>query len=248
MSLSHDEFMRYSRHLLISDIGEEGQQRLKRSRIFIVGMGGLGCPVALYMAAAGVGHLYLCDPDDVEKSNLQRQILYRDSDCGSLKVDAAERALLALNPHIEVHARAETFDAELLPDDCDLVLDCTDNLGARHAINRACIAARLPLISASALGWEGQLMSFDFRQQSSPCLACLLPEGSAEPLMNCGNAGVVGPVLGAMGSLQAISALRILLGKPVIHGDVQRFDGATNRWLGLTASTSAECGCCTKKI
>ena len=244
MSLSHDEFMRYSRHLLMSDIGEPGQEKLKKSRVFIVGLGGLGCPVALYLAAAGVGHIYLCDPDSVEKSNLQRQILYRDSDCGELKVVAAERALLALNPHIEIHGRAEGFDEELLPERCDLVLDCTDNALARAAINRACLARKLPLVSAAALGWDGQLSCFDFRSQQSPCLCCLIGNDGEEPLLNCGNAGVVGPVLGALGSLQATTALRILLNKRVVHGDVQRYDGSSGRWLGLRVTSSASCQFC----
>jgi molybdopterin/thiamine biosynthesis adenylyltransferase len=153
--------MRYSRHLLMDDIGEAGQQKLSQARVLIVGLGGLGCPVALYLAAAGVGHLSLCDPDVVELSNLQRQILYRETDCDQHKVECAERELRALNPHIGVSSYATEITDELIGNQ-DIVVDCTDNLAARQLINNACHRNKVGFVSASALGWEGQLVAFDF--------------------------------------------------------------------------------------
>ena len=241
--LNHEQFMRYSRHLLMDDIGELGQQKLAEARVLIVGLGGLGCPVALYLAAAGVGQLTLCDPDRVELSNLQRQILYRESDCDEYKVVCAERELNALNPYITVTGCRDEISTELI-EHHDIVVDCTDNLAARQLINRGCYRQRSGFVSASALGWEGQLIAFDFAANASLCLNCLIDENSPEPMQNCSNAGVVGPVLGAMGSLQATTVIRMLLGFFQQHGEMQRYDGKRGRWLALAASARRECAVC----
>ncbi len=243
MNLSRDEFLRYSRQLMMPDIGEEGQEKLKAARVLVVGLGGLGCPVAIYLAAAGVGNLALSDGDVVEASNLQRQILYRDFDCGELKVECAQRELEDVNPNISLRSIPTTFSEDLMADNYDVVVDCTDNLSARKAINRACANAKVPFISASALGWEGQLMAFDFSRQPSPCLACIFPE-SDEPRHNCASAGVLGPVLGTMGTMQATTVIRMLLGYFDQHGEIQRFDGKTGRWLTLTAPARPTCPVC----
>ncbi len=247
--LSHEQFMRYSRHLLMDDIGEAGQQKLSHARVLIVGLGGLGCPVALYLAAAGVGHLSLCDPDRVELSNLQRQVLYRETDCEQFKVDCAARELRALNPHISVSTyRSEISDAliegKASVEGYDIVVDCTDNLAARQLINARCHEKRIAVVSASALGWEGQLIAFDFARHQRLCLNCIVDRDAAEPLQNCSNAGVVGPVLGAMGSLQATTVIRILLGYFDQHGEMQRYDGKAGRWLALKASAVDGCAVC----
>ncbi len=236
--------MRYSRHLLMDDIGEAGQQKLFNARVLIVGLGGLGCPVALYLAAAGIGQLSLCDPDHVELSNLQRQILYKESNCGELKVNCAKRELLALNPHLQISSYAVEASAELLNNNFDIVVDCTDNLAARQLINRHCYNQKKAFVSASALGWEGQLVGFDFGHNPSLCLNCIIDENSPEPSLNCGNSGVVGPVLGAMGSLQATSVIRLLLGFFQQHGEMQRYDGKSGRWLCLQASAKTDCAVC----
>jgi len=241
--LNHEQFMRYSRHLLMDDIGELGQQKLSEARVLIVGLGGLGCPVALYLAAAGVGQLTLCDPDRVELSNLQRQILYRESDCDEYKVVCAERELRALNPHIRVNSYADEI-SDVLMDGYDIVVDCTDNLAARQLMNARCVADKIGFVSASALGWEGQLIAFDFAANASLCLNCLIDENSPEPMQNCSNAGVVGPVLGAMGSLQATTVIRMLLGFFQQHGEMQRYDGKRGRWLALAASARRDCAVC----
>ena len=235
--------MRYSRHLLMDDIGEVGQQKLSQARVLIVGLGGLGCPVALYLAAAGVGHLSLCDPDVVELSNLQRQILYRETDCDQLKVECAERELCALNPHIDVSSYATEITDELIGNQ-DIVVDCTDNLAARHLMNSACYRNRVGFVSASALGWEGQLVAFDFAAHDRLCLNCIIDKDSPEPMQNCSNSGVVGPVLGAMGSLQATTVIRMVLGYFQQHGEMQRYDGKAGRWLSLAASAKDGCGVC----
>ena len=241
--LSHEQFMRYSRHLLMDDIGEAGQQKLSQARVLIVGLGGLGCPVALYLAAAGVGHLSLCDPDVVELSNLQRQILYRESDCDRYKVECAERELKALNPPISVTGYAVEITDKLIGNQ-DIVVDCTDNLAARQLINSACYKNKIGFVSASALGWEGQLMAFDFAASDSLCLNCIIDKHSPEPMQNCSNSGVVGPVLGAMGSLQATTVIRMLLGYFQQHGEMQRYDGKAGRWMALTASARPDCVVC----
>lgn len=243
-NLSHEQFMRYSRHLLMDDIGEVGQAKLINARVLIVGLGGLGCPVALYLAAAGIGELSLCDPDIVEISNLQRQILYRESDCGELKVDCAKRELLALNPDLQISCHAAKVSAELILDNVDIVVDCTDNLAARQLINKHCFAQKKSFVSASALGWEGQLVAFDFAHNPSLCLNCIIDKDSPEPLLNCSNSGVVGPVLGAMGSLQATTVIRMLLGFFQQHGEMQRYDGKSGLWLNLRASAKPDCNIC----
>lgn len=246
--LDGDAFLRYSRQLLMPDVGEGGQEKLLAARVLVVGVGGLGCPVSLYLTAAGVGELVLCDPDVVDKTNLQRQVLYRENDCGLPKVDCAARALEKLNPGVKISTHAQKADpallAQWLEQGCEAVVDCTDNIAARHGLNRACMAAKVPLISAAALGWEGQLMSFDFRHWQSPCLACAMAEGGGEPLMNCANSGVLGPVLGAMGSLQAVAVLRLLLGLPLAHGRLQRYDGKLDQWFSLTIGARQDCPVC----
>ncbi len=241
--LSHGQFMRYSRHLLMDDIGEAGQQKLSQARVLIVGLGGLGCPVALYLAAAGVGHLSLCDPDVVELSNLQRQILYRETDCDQHKVECAERELRALNPHIGVSSYATEITDELIGNQ-DIVVDCTDNLAARQLINNACHRNKVAFVRASEVGWEGQLVAFDFATHGRLCLNCIIDKDSPEPMQNCSNSGVVGPVLGAMGSLQATTVIRMLLGYFQQHGEMQRYDGKAGRWLALVASAKDGCQVC----
>ena len=246
MSLTESQFLRYSRHLLMADIGEQGQQTLFNASVLIVGLGGLGCPVSLYLAAAGVGHLTLCDPDVVDETNLQRQILYRPEDCDEFKVDCARNQLDKLNPEVQISTFSCSVDDKVLSKNYDLVVDCTDNLTPRLQLNTHCQTHKIPLISASAIGWEGQLIGFDFRENTSPCLNCIIDKDSSDPLLNCANSGVVGPVLGAMGSLQATTAIRMLLGLFKQHGELQRYDGRAGRWLTLNAAANNQCVQCGK--
>jgi molybdopterin/thiamine biosynthesis adenylyltransferase len=247
MSLNDQQFMRYSRHLLMDDIGEAGQEKLLNAHVLIVGMGGLGCPVSLYLAAAGIGQLSICDGDTVDQSNLQRQVLYTSDDCGKPKVECARQRLNKLNPEVQISVYAEEVAEEILAVDYSLVVDCTDNLAARQQLNAHCYQRKIPLVSASALGWEGQLMAFDFGHNASLCLNCIIDQDSAEPMMNCGNAGVVGPVLGAMGSLQATTVIRVLLGYFQQHGQVQRYDGKAGQWMVLRARADEGCAVCGSK-
>ena len=244
MSLTDSQFMRYSRHLLMDDIGEEGQTKLLNAHVLIVGLGGLGCPVSLYLAAAGIGQLSLCDGDTVDQSNLQRQVLYTPEDCGKPKVACAQQRLNALNPESQINVYNENVTGQILAHDYNLVVDCTDNLDARQQLNAHCHQQKISFVSASALGWEGQLVAFDFAHNTSLCLNCIIDKDSAEPTMNCGNSGVIGPVLGAMGSLQATTVIRILLGYFKQHGQVQRYDGKNGQWLSLNAQADKQCAIC----
>ena len=244
MPLNDDDFMRYSRHLLMSDIGESGQQKLSQAKVLIVGMGGLGCPVSLYLTAAGIGSISICDPDRVDKTNLQRQILYETADCGNLKVACAKDRLEALNPNVVIDTFPCQVDDKILAGNYDVVIDCTDNLDARQLINKICYDEGVPFVSAAAIGWEGQLLIFDFAHCRSLCFNCIINHSSAEPMMNCANSGVVGPVLGVMGSMQAIAVMRTLLGFSLQHGEVQRYDGKRGQWFSLQGSQDKECSVC----
>ncbi len=230
--LSDREKKRYSRHLLLADIGEAGQLKLSQSKVLIVGLGGLGSPVALYLAAAGIGKLLLADGDSLDITNLQRQILFDTDSAGEQKAELAEERLSGLNPEIELEAIDQALTEEDLEEyvpEVDLVLDCSDNLETRKAVNRVCVSQGTPLLSAAAIRWEGHLMMFDFRQPETPCYECLYPPNAAEPVLNCSTSGVVGPLLGILGSMQALEAIKLLLGmKSDINGKLMMFDGKSH--------------------
>jgi len=217
--LTDEQLMRYNRQILLHDFDIEGQERLQQSSVLIVGLGGLGCPAALYLAAAGVGRLVLADGDTVELSNLQRQIAHGDADIGQNKATSAASAIGALNPGVRLEVHPEHLDdaslAQLVPG-VDLVLDATDNYPARFALNRACIAAGLPLVSAAAVGSEGQLAVFD-PHRGGACYRCLYPVEGSSTALSCSESGVLAPVVGVFGSLQALETLKILanFGEPL---------------------------------
>lgn len=244
--LNDQEFLRYSRQLLLEDVGPEGQENLKQARVLIVGLGGLGSPAALYLAAAGVGTLLLADDDKLHISNLQRQILYRTGDVTTSKAQVAKRHLQALNPLVESIALEQRLQGATLIDAvarANLVLDCSDNMETRHAVNAACIAAGVPLISGSAVGFSGQLMVIEppFTQG---CYACLYPE-QTEPQRNCRTAGVLGPVVGVIGTLQALEAIKMLAGMPsTLSGKLRLFDGKQQSWRTLQLSKASSCPIC----
>ena len=213
--LSDQEATRYSRHLLLSQIGEAGQIKLKNAHAVVVGAGGLGSPVCLYLAAAGVGKITIIDPDTIEVTNLQRQILYKTNHVGREKAQMAANQMQALNPLIEVQAivkKVENCNFAQVIQAATAVLDCTDNVSSRYFINQACVQARIPLISAAAIRGEGQFMMFNFKQQTSPCYHCVFPDLDGEEAgLNCSNAGVVGPLLGLMGSKQALAFVKYVV-------------------------------------
>ncbi|MCC8465278.1 MULTISPECIES: HesA/MoeB/ThiF family protein [Photorhabdus] len=244
--LNDQEFMRYSRQLLLEDIGPEGQEKLKSSRVLIVGLGGLGAPASLYLAGAGVGTIYLADDDQLHISNLQRQILYRTEEIPAAKAELAANQLNALNPLIKtiiLNQRQNQESLTTIVKQVDLVLDCSDNMTTRHAINATCVATRKPLISGSAVGFSGQLMVFE-PPYLHGCYNCLYPE-QEEPLRNCRTAGVLGPVVGIIGTLQALEAIKMLTGLPSpLSGKLRLFDGKQQSWSTLQLNPSQQCPIC----
>lgn len=239
------DFMRYSRQLLLEDVALEGQQKLLASKVLIVGLGGLGSPAALYLAAAGVGTLLLADDDNVHISNLQRQILFTTEDLEQPKSLVAQRHLQRLNPGIELEVMRERLSGESLikaVKSVDLVLDCSDNMATRQAVNAACVAQSKPLISASAVGFGGQLMVLTPPWENG-CYRCVWPD-EHEPERNCRTAGVIGPVVGVMGTLQALEAIKLLTGIAPATGSLRLFDARQHSWRTLTMQKAAQCPVC----
>ncbi|WP_313055076.1 molybdopterin-synthase adenylyltransferase MoeB [Pseudomonas lopnurensis] len=245
--LSDEELLRYSRQILLKQVDVEGQLRLKQSRVLIVGLGGLGSPVALYLAAAGVGELHLADFDTLDLTNLQRQIVHDNRSLGLHKVDSAMARLEALNPQVRLVPHRSGLDADSLGAavaGVDLVLDCTDNFGIREAVNAACVAAKKPLVSGAAIRLEGQLSVFDPRDAASPCYHCLYGHGS-EAELTCSEAGVIGPLVGLVGSLQALEALKLLagFGEPLV-GRLLLIDALSSRFRELRVKRDPACAVC----
>ncbi|MFS2224392.1 HesA/MoeB/ThiF family protein [Pantoea sp. B65] len=243
---SDGDFLRYSRQLLLEEFGIDAQEKLQRASVLIVGLGGLGSPAALYLAAAGVGKLLLADDDKLHISNLQRQILFRSSETGQPKAQLAQQHLRALNPQVEVIAieqRMEQASLQAAVRQVDLVLDCSDNMTTRHAINAACVASNTTLISGSAVGFSGQLLVIT-PPWSQGCYRCLWPD-DAEPQRNCRTAGVLGPVVGVIGTLQALEALKMLAGLPsALNGKLRLFDAREQSWRTLNLQRAAQCQVC----
>ncbi|MGP3592922.1 HesA/MoeB/ThiF family protein [Vagococcus sp. WN89Y] len=243
--MNDQAFMRYSRQILLEDIAVTGQQKLLHSRVLVIGLGGLGAPAAVYLAGAGIGTLVLADDDTVHLSNLQRQILFTTEDINAPKVQVTARRLAQLNPDIALVALQQRLSGEALHQQvaqADVVLDCSDNMQTRQAVNAACVALSTPLITASAVGFGGQLMVLTppWRQG---CYRCLWPDDS-EPARNCRTAGIVGPVVGAMGTMQALEAIKLLSGMPTASGELRLFDARSNLWRTLALRRSAGCPVC----
>lgn len=210
-----EQLLRYGRQILLPALGVEGQERLLAARVLVVGIGGLGSPVVMYLAAAGVGRLVLVDYDQVELSNLQRQVVHHTADVGRLKVDSARERLASLNPEVRVDTHARVLEGEELVAEAraaDVVVDASDNFATRFTLNAACFEAGTPLVSGAAIRLEGQVSVFDPRRPESPCYRCLYPDAS-ELEETCSRIGVLAPLLGVIGSLQATETLKILLGK-----------------------------------
>ena len=245
--LSDQALLRYSRQILLPQVDIEGQLRLQRSRVLIVGLGGLGSPVALYLAGAGVGELHLADFDEVDVTNLQRQILHDTVSVGASKVDSALQRLSALNPEVRLVAHRQALDDEALVEAVsavDLVLDCSDNFATREAVNRACVRQEKPLVSGAAIRLEGQLTVFDTRQAHSPCYHCLYGHGS-EAELTCSEAGVLGPLVGLVGSLQALEALKVLAGfGETLVGRLLLIDALGTRLRELRVKRDPACAVC----
>jgi len=248
VSLSPDELERYARHIVLHEIGGPGQQRLRATRALVVGAGGLGSPVLLYLAAAGIGRLTLVDDDAVSLSNLQRQVLYGTADIGTAKVESAARAICRLNPHVAVETHPVRLNdgraAALVPGH-DLVLDGSDTFETRYLVNRACVAAKVPLLSGALSQWEGQVGLFD-PARGGPCYACVFPEPPAAGLVpSCALAGVVGALPGVVGALMALEAIKLVTGAgPPLRGSLLMFDGLHAETRRIRTTPRLACRVC----
>jgi len=242
------ELLRYSRHIMLPELDIQGQETLLQSHALVVGLGGLGAPLALYLAAAGVGKLTLVDDDEVEASNLQRQIIHATSDIGRSKANSARDSVLAINPDCEVSVLEQRLAGEALQqqvDQADIVLDGTDNFATRYAINAACVTNATPLVSGAAIRWEGQVAVFDFRDSGAPCYACLYPQTDSTADLTCAENGVAAPVVGIVGSLQALEAIKLLAGVgESLSGYVLVMDAKYQQWQKLALPRAAACSVC----
>ena len=242
------QLLRYSRHILLDEIGIEGQQRLLAARALVIGAGGLGSPVALYLATAGVGRITLVDHDTVDLTNLQRQIAHRTASVGSAKVASAAQAMQAINPGVSVRTLRQRADAALLDRlvaEADVVLDCSDNFSTRHAVNAACVAHARPLVSGAAIGMDGQVSVYDTRQAEHPCYACIFPPEVTFEEVRCSTMGVFAPLVGIVGSVQAAEALKLLagVGEP-LAGRLLMLDGRRMQWSEISMQRDPDCPVC----
>jgi adenylyltransferase/sulfurtransferase len=240
--------LRYSRHILLDQIGIDGQERILAAHALVIGAGGLGSPAALYLASAGVGRITLADGDTVDLTNLQRQILHTQESVGELKAISGQRALNRLNPEIVIEAvcnRLADEQLDTLVADADVVLDCCDNFATRHAVNRACVKHRKPLVSGAAIRFDGQLAVFDSRAENAPCYHCLFPEGEDVDEVRCAVMGVFAPLTGIIGAMQAAEALKLLsgAGAPAL-GRLLLLDGLAMEWRSVKFGRDPHCSVC----
>ncbi|NMM10708.1 MAG: molybdopterin-synthase adenylyltransferase MoeB [Polaromonas sp.] len=246
--MNDEQLLRYSRHILLDEIGIEGQEKLLASHVLIVGAGGLGSPVALYLGSAGVGRLTVVDHDRVDATNLQRQIAHTLERIGEFKSESVVQSIAAINPDVQVISVTERADDVLLDklvEKADVVLDCTDNFATRHAINRACVKHRKPLVSGAAIRFDGQIAVYDPRSDLSPCYACVFPESDLLEETSCASMGVFAPLVGIVGTVQAAEALKLLceIGRP-LTGRLLLLDGRSMEWNEMKVSRNAACKVC----
>ncbi|PIE23384.1 MAG: molybdopterin-synthase adenylyltransferase MoeB [Neptuniibacter caesariensis] len=248
--LSDEQLLRYSRHIMLPEVDINGQEIWLNSTVLVIGLGGLGSPVVMYLAAAGVGELILVDDDEVDLSNLQRQIAHTTKRIGMPKVDSARNTVASLNPDVRVKALYERLSEDALQRlvaTVDLVVDCTDNFGTRFTINKACFKHKKPLVSGAAIRMEGQVAVYDPLQQDSPCYQCLYKEGSEETL-TCSESGVLSPLVGIIGSVQALEALKVLasVGK-TLAGRLLLLDAKSMEWRSLKLRRDPHCSVCAQR-
>jgi molybdopterin/thiamine biosynthesis adenylyltransferase len=246
--MNDDQLLRYSRHILLDEIGIEGQQRLLAAHALVIGAGGLGSPVALYLGTAGVGRLTIVDHDTVDLTNLQRQIAHNLARVGRPKAESARDTIGAINPDVQVTPRVERADSarlDTLVRDADVVVDCSDNFATRHAVNAACVAHRKPLVSGAAIGFDGQVSVYDTRNAQAPCYACLFPAEATFEEVQCATMGVFAPLVGIIGSVQAAEALKLLAGIGTsLAGRLQMLDARTMEWNEIRLARDAGCAVC----
>ncbi len=242
------QLLRYSRHILLDELGIEGQRKLLAAHALVIGAGGLGSPVVLYLGSAGVGHITIVDDDAVELTNLQRQIAHDLSRLGVPKAASARQSIQAINPDVRVTALVQRADAALLDRlvrDADVVLDCSDNFRTRQAVNAACVAHRRPLVSGAAVGFDAQISVYDTRQDDAPCYACVFPAEATVEETACATMGVLAPLVGIIGSMQAAEALKLLAGMgSSLAGRLQMLDARTMEWTQIAVQRAAHCTVC----
>lgn len=246
--MTDDQLLRYSRHILLEELGVEGQERLAAAQALVIGAGGLGSPVALYLATAGVGRITLVDPDVVDLTNLQRQIAHSMARLGQPKAASAAQGIAALNPEVRVEALQQRADAQVLDElvpGCQVVLDCCDNFETRHAINAAAFRHRVPLVSGAAIRFDGQVSVFDPSDAASPCYACVFPASEQFEEARCATLGVFAPLVGIIGAMQAAEALKLLAGVGTsLAGRLQMLDARSMEWTELAARRRPGCPVC----
>ncbi len=249
--MTDEELLRYSRHILLDEIGIEGQQRIREARALVIGAGGLGSPAALYLGSAGIGRLTLVDDDTVDLTNLQRQVAHTHSRIGQRKVDSARAAVLAIAPELDVVAIARRADAAALAElaaDADVVLDCSDNFATRQAINAACVAAAVPLVAGAAIAFDGQLSVWDTRGPDAPCYACVFPPDAAPPEVRCATMGVFAPLVGIVGAIQAAEALKLVARTGTsLAGRLQMLDARDMSWTTIRVARDPACTVCASR-
>ena len=248
--MNDDQLLRYSRHILLNEIGVEGQQALLDARALVIGAGGLGSPVAMYLAAAGVGTIALADNDVVDLTNLQRQVLHATESVGSPKVESGAASIARLNPEVKVVALRMRLEGEALKREvalADVVLDCSDNFATRHAVNRACVKHRKPLVSGAAIRFDGQLAVFDLRKSDSPCYACLFPENAETEELRCAVTGVFAPLTGMIGTMQAAEALKLITGAgETLAGRLMIVDALKSETRNIRLARDTACAVCSR--
>ena len=246
--MNDDDLLRYSRHILLDDIGIDGQQRILAAHALVIGAGGLGSPVALYLGSAGLGRITIVDNDRVELTNLQRQIAHDLARIGTPKAQSAARSIAALNPNVQVtavHERADAARLQELVADADVVVDCSDNFATRQAVNAACVAHARPLVAGAAIGCDGQLSVYDTRRADAPCYACAFPPDPAFVDVACATMGVFAPLVGIIGSMQAAETLKLVagIGSPLL-GRLLMLDARTMQWTEIAVARDPHCQVC----
>ena len=246
--MNDDQLLRYSRHVLLDEIGVEGQARLLASHALVIGAGGLGSPVVMYLGTAGVGRITLIDHDTVDVTNLQRQIAHDLARVGQPKAESARQTVAAINPDVQLLPVVRRADAAWLHSavqQADVVIDCSDNFATRHAVNAACVAHRKPLVSGAAIGFDGQVSVYDTRQADAPCYACIFPAEATVEEVRCATMGVFAPLVGIIGTVQAAEALKLLMGVgSSLAGRLQMLDARAMEWTEIRLSRQAGCAVC----
>jgi molybdopterin-synthase adenylyltransferase len=246
--MNDNQLLRYSRHILLPKIGYEGQEKLTRSHVLIVGAGGLGSPVALYLAASGVGKLTICDFDTVDLTNLQRQIIHTTQSVGTNKALSAQQTIYEINHEVAVKTiQQKSSEAEFktLAETADVVIDCTDNFATRYALNRVCLQLKKPLVSGAAIGFEGQITVFDFRHDNSPCYQCLFPDNGEDTDLRCATNGVFAPLVGMIGTAQAAEALKLIMNiGESLQGRLLLLDALAHEWRTIKLVRDPQCAAC----